>query len=225
MNNQSGHCRSTAHFHAMLLQSIPRGMSAEIMEGWSNNPRALQDALCRVLMPQAHKQFPVWTALPIKVQYAHGKHLHNVLRTQDDVLIDGNAQTLFASPNLCPVGKIETIFLAKVTAGQLGFKEKTYIGDILERAQSLGLQLCPPETAAILRMERRLDDSTLFYIGMEPVLCDRGDRDEIMIFVLEGSQWLRTATVHYVYDGKGNPEPRHKFGCSPDSDFIFALPQ
>ncbi len=84
--------------------------------------------------------------------------------------------------------------LVVVSIGELGFKKGATRGEIYERAQSLGLSLCPAEVGPQLRLQYTDQPKREWLvIGMEPIADSGGD-----LFLFDvgrrggGGQWLGT---------------------------------
>ncbi|HBE90660.1 MAG TPA: hypothetical protein DDW41_05635, partial [Candidatus Andersenbacteria bacterium] len=56
------------------------------------------------------------------------------------------ADDLLKSPEFEPLTEVEDSVLVRLTVSDLGFPQGTTTEDIYQRAQELGLELCPPET-------------------------------------------------------------------------------
>lgn len=84
--------------------------------------------------------------------------------------------------------------LVIVSVGELGFKDGATRKDIYERAQSLGLSLCPAEVGPQLRLQYTdQPKNEWLVIGMEPITHSDGD---LLLFDVgrddDGEQWLST---------------------------------
>lgn len=104
--------------------------------------------------------------------------------------------------------------LVIVTPRELGFTENTRRDAIYERAQELGLQLCPNEVGPQLRLQ--YGDQPLnewMVIGMEPLTDSDGDLRLFYVVHLSDGRWL-----HSNY---GSPDDV----WSLDYRFVFALPR
>ncbi len=63
------------------------------------------------------------------------------------------ASTLFAHPTFSPSSDVEKVRLAKVTVAELGFTTPPLFQEIVEKAASYNLKLCPLELGPFLRLQ------------------------------------------------------------------------
>jgi hypothetical protein len=71
----------------------------------------------------------------------------------------------------------QEIDLVVVTVGELGFKNGAKYSDICQRAQELGLELCPNEVGPQLRLQYKdQPKGEWLRIAMEPITDSGGDR-------------------------------------------------
>ena len=88
-------------------------------------------------------------------------------------------KTLTVSPAKAPLD------LVVVSVGELGLKDHAKFADIVARARSRGLDLCPAETGPLLRLQHtnQAEDDTL-RVAMEPVMT--GANRAPTVFMLSG---------------------------------------
>lgn len=107
-------------------------------------------------------------------------------------------------------GKPETLALVRLTVADLGFPRGATTDEIFDRAQKLGLELCPPETGPHYRLQST--DQPMgdwFYIGMKQV-ADAGGNP--LVFLLE-----RRGSGLWLGGGWAHPGVR----WNPDGRFVF----
>jgi hypothetical protein len=133
------------------------------------------------------RDFPIWKTLKL------GTH-ESVDEIHRDLTEKGFRVSEWANDILGKV-KVEvsprktTANLVRVSVEELGFKEGATRAEIYDRAQELGLELCPAEVGPQLRLQYNdQPNGDWVLIGMEPitdsdgspsvfnVACDRGDR-------------------------------------------------
>ncbi|MDD5750820.1 MAG: hypothetical protein PHU56_04255, partial [Candidatus Pacebacteria bacterium] len=106
--------------------------------------------------------------------------------------ISNYAKSMLRNPEFVSGGREEAT-LIRLTVADLGFKTSATTDQIYERAQALGLELCPPNTGPNYRLKYRnqpLDE--WFCIGMKQIIDSGGHP---IVFVLErdgGGLWLRS---------------------------------
>ena len=80
-----------------------------------------------------------------------------------------------------------------LTVKALGFPSGATVKEIFERAKSLGLELCPPETGPQLRLQYPEQPiGEWCRIGMEPISDSGGDPDLFIVLRNDGKPWLFT---------------------------------
>lgn len=92
----------------------------------------------------------------------------------------------------------QEIDLVVVTVGELGFKNGAKYSDICQRAQELGLELCPNEVGPQLRLQYKdQPKGEWLRIAMEPITDSGGDR-----FIFRVAHGVNDLWLYWNY---GNP--------------------
>ena len=111
-----------------------------------------------------------------------------------------------------PTKDPEEMTLIRLTVGDLGFKTSATTTQIFERAEELGLELCPPDTGPNYRLKYRNQPlGEYFRIGMKPITDSDGRPDVFYLYHRVDGLWLRHAWA----------EPDDSW--SPVSEFVFRL--
>ena len=111
-----------------------------------------------------------------------------------------------------PTKDPEEMTLIRLTVGDLGFKTSATTTQIFERAEELGLELCPPDTGPNYRLKYRNQPlGEYFRIGMKPITGSDGRPDVFRLRHDGDGLWL----------GGGWASPDDTWG--PDSKFVFRL--
>ncbi len=134
--------------------------------------------------------------------------------------INKYAKYILENPQFIPGKNRDRVTLIQLTVEELGFKTTATTEQIYERAQSLGLKLCPIDTGPSYRIKYKLqppnDLDGRIYIAMKQVVDNNDSENYEHIFNLanldEGLE-LRTAVAH----------PHKEW--DPISKFIFLLPK
>lgn len=71
------------------------------------------------------------------------------------VLLNAHAETLLAAAAVDAASDAETLVIVERSVRELGLPEGGTLPEVYERAVALGLRLCPPATAAYLRLALR----------------------------------------------------------------------
>lgn len=109
-----------------------------------------------------------------------------------------------------PSATAEYMTLIRLTVGDLGFKTSATTNQIFERAQKLGLELCPPDTGPNWRLKYRNQPlGERFRIGMKPIIGSDGYPYVFHLARNDDGLWLYSAWAY----------PDNAW--SPDSEFAF----
>ena len=103
------------------------------------------------------------------------------------------ADDLLNSPEFEPLTEVEDSVLVRLTVSDLGFPQGTTTEDIYQRAQELGLELCPPETGPELRLKADTEQRFGEYmnIAMKPITDSRGYPCVFDLHRWASVRWLR----------------------------------
>ena len=203
--------RQTASFLAVVGQNMPE-ISGDVMQGWFENPKALQKALPNELCPPettatTPREFATWKTIKIGTQKSV-KDLTKALTGNGFRISDWAADILKKTT----LAQTETeIELVLVTVADLGFTKATRRDAIYNRAKELGLDLVPPEVGPQLRLaytDQPMGEWLL--MGMEPIAGSGGRLRVFSVVRREDGLWLRT---HYGVPGRE---------WSPGNRWVFA---
>ncbi|KKQ91978.1 MAG: hypothetical protein UU16_C0013G0007 [Candidatus Woesebacteria bacterium GW2011_GWA2_40_7] len=103
-----------------------------------------------------------------------GKEYEQVF-TQRGINISGWAKDMMGKPEFVTLRRSEKIDLVRLTIGGLGFTDNPTTDQLYQKAQELGLELCPPEVGPELRL--KYQDQPLYewtYIGMKQIADSDG---------------------------------------------------
>ena len=100
-----------------------------------------------------------------------------------DCIVSNCAKDILSKPAFTVSQKEQEVKLVKLTVRESGFKEGATTKEIYERAQELGLKLCPAEVGPQLRLQY-LDQPKGERLGvaMKPILDSGGD---LLVFDVE----------------------------------------
>jgi hypothetical protein len=202
--------RQTATFLAVVGQNMPE-ISGDVMQGWIENPRALQNALRTALCPPettaSPREFKTWKTVKIGT-HKNVEELSKSL-TGSGFRIGDWAADILKKTTLAPA---ETeIELVLVTVADLGFTKATRRDAIYDRAKELGLDLVPAEVGPQLRLQytdQPMDEWMV--MAMEPIAYSDGNLSVFRVGRYEDGPWLLT--------GCGHPGST----WSPDCRWVFA---
>lgn len=119
-----------------------------------------------------------------------GKQYEQVLE-QRGINISGWAKDMMGKPEFVTLRRSEKIDLVRLSVGGLGFTDNPTTDQLYQKAQELGLELCPPEVGPELRL--KYQDQPLYertYIGMKQIADSDGDPNVFELFRDEGGAWL-----------------------------------
>jgi hypothetical protein len=173
--------------------------------------RFLRGELTVVESPR--RVFPVWKTVKLgvyKTAEAYRAALEASKHRCGEWVTD-----LFGKP-ACHCASEETdVDLAVVSVDDLGFKQGALYSEVCEKAQTLGLELCPPEVGPALRLAYGNQPRGERLIIATTPFADSGD--ELDLFSMEvsggGGLWLR---------GDCGPVDRY---FEPDRRFVFVRPR
>jgi hypothetical protein len=126
--------------------------------------------------------------------------------------ISDYAKSMMKNGDFVPGKNREEATLIRLTVADLGFKSNATTDQIYERAQTLGLELCPPDTGPNYRLKYK--DQPLnewVRIGMKQIADSGGDPRVFFLARLDVGLWL--------HDGWAEPDGE----WYPDSEVAFRL--
>ena len=127
-------------------------------------------------------------------------------------LISDWANDVMRKPGFTVSSEKVELDLVIVTVAELGFPKGVTRKKFYERAQSLGLELCPLEAGPRLRLQYRDQPADEWLLmAMEPIKDSADDPCVFCFERLDDGIWLH---LNYVFSG---------FVWPPDSRWVFAL--
>jgi hypothetical protein len=124
--------------------------------------------------------------------------------------ISDYAKSMMKNPDFVVGSSREEAKLVRLTVADLGFKTSATTDQIYERAQALGLELCPPDTGPNYRLQYK--DQPLgewVRIGMKQISDSDGDPDVFRLGRNDDGLWLNGAWA--------SPD----LTWNPDDEFVF----
>ena len=166
--------RQTAKFLAVVGENMPE-LSGDVMQGWIQNPKAVQKALSNAFCPpEATSRFNVWKTIKLGTGLKTAEEFRRVLRDGEFRLSDW-ASDILGKPAFKAADEETEVDLVKVTVAELGFKKGARRNQIYERARDLGLELCPPEVGPQLRLQYQdQPNGEWILVAMEPIIDSGG---------------------------------------------------
>ena len=191
---QKTYDRQTAKFLGMVGENMPE-ISSDVMQGWIQNPLGLQKvlrtALCPPEMPETAPEFKVWKTIKLGTKG---------LKTADDfrkaiksagMNIGDWGNDILGKPAFTVSDTEVEVDLVNVSVGELGFKRGAPRKDIIAKALSLGLELCPNEVGPQLRLQYAdQPKGEWLLVGMEPIAVSDGSLDVFDVAHDDDKRWL-----------------------------------
>lgn len=183
--------RQTASFLAVVGQNMPE-ISGDVMQGWIENPKALQKALRTALCPPettaiTPREFATWKTITIGTQKSV-KDLTKAL-TGNGFRISDWAGDILKKITLADAETEIELVLASVA--ELGFTRATRRDAIYDRAKELGLDLVPAEAGPQLRLaytDQPLNEWMV--MAMEPITGSVGGLLVFNVAHNDDGRWL-----------------------------------
>jgi len=182
--------RQTAKFLAVVGENMPE-LSGDVMQGWIQNPKAVQKALSNAFCPpEATSRFNVWKTIKLGTGLKTAEEFRRVLRDGEFRLSDW-ASDILGKPAFKAADEETEVDLVKVTVAELGFKKGARRNQIYERARDLGLELCPPEVGPQLRLQYQdQPNGEWILVAMEPIVDSDGDPRLFIVERIGSELWL-----------------------------------
>ncbi|HSX24540.1 MAG TPA: hypothetical protein VLG69_01080, partial [Candidatus Andersenbacteria bacterium] len=162
--------RDTAQFLAVVAQNMPE-ISGDVMQGWIQNPKALQNAL-RVLCPptpspfvESLKKFDIWITIEIG---GISKQEFVPLLEGEGFFVGDWAKDMMKQDAFTVLPNKQNLKLARCKVRDLGFAQIPTTRQLQQQVKELGGLLCPAEVGPHLR--RQLKDQPnedVFWLVME----------------------------------------------------------
>lgn len=210
----------TAKFLSVVAQNMPRDMSGDVMQGWIDNPKALQKALRSALCPPTEAgqteppstpELKVWKTVKLGTGLKTGDDFRKVF-TDQNFHLSAWASDILGKEAFTVAPEATEVDLVVVSAKDLGFNRATRYDKICARANELGLELCSSEVGPQLRLQY-LDqpNDEWLTIAMEAI---RDSSGHLHVFrVTHGADGL------WLVAGCGNPGGSWNLGAR----FVFRL--
>ena len=199
--------RQTAKFLARVGENMPE-LPSDIMQGWIDNPKAMQKALRSAFCPpetsSVPREFPTWKTVKMGT-YKDANDFTIAFKKYGFRISDWAGDIL----KKITLADTETeIELVLVTVADLGFTKATRRDAIYNRAKELGLDLVPAEVGPQLRLaytDQPMGEWLL--MAMEPIADSDGDLDVFDVERYGDGQWL--------FANYGDPD----YGWRPDGRY------
>lgn len=138
----------------------------------------------------SHATFPVFKTITLGTGLSTAKDFHKALKDAGCKIGTWGDDTLGQRAFAASAERTE-VNLVSVTVAELGFKKGATRREIYERAQELGLSLCPAEVGPQLRLQY-LDQplGEWLIIGMEPIADSDGGLSVFGVGRGGGGRWL-----------------------------------
>ena len=153
-------------------------------------PPSLVNTLETVSTSMTPSQFKVWKTIELGgIQTAN--NFHNTLQTQG-IKLDGPSYDILNSKDFPISASVQRIDLVKVMPEELGLiASTTSREEIIAKALSLGLKLCPPEVGYQLRLQYKdQPEDEDFIIATEPLAYSGTSPSLFYISKTDGIPWL-----------------------------------
>lgn len=208
----------TGKFLAALAQNVPQEISGDVMQGWIDNPKALQKALRVALCPPTEASEPekpkapdikVWKRIKLGTGLKTADEFRKAI-ADNDLRIGDWGSDILGKPEFTAATEPAEVDLVVMSVKDLGFKRITRYDAICARAKELGLELCPAEVGPQLRLQY-LDQpkNEWLIIAMEAIRASNG---YLFVFHVEHDDDGRWLDASYGY-------PDNLW--YPDDQFVF----
>ena len=190
--------RQTAKFLAVVGENMPE-LSGDVMQGWIQNPKAVQKALSNAFCPPetATSRFNIWRTIKLGTGLKTADDFRKALK-DNGLNISEWANNTLRKPAFTVASEETEVDLVKVTVAELGFKDGARRDQIYEKAQKLGLELCPAEVGPQLRLQYQdQPNGEWILVAMEPIVGSGGGPRVFSVGRRGSELWL--------YGGWGSP--------------------
>ncbi|MEK7630610.1 MAG: hypothetical protein AAB417_01075 [Patescibacteria group bacterium] len=180
--------RQTGKLISRIAENLP-DMSSDIMQGWIENPRALQKFLASLSPPETSPEFQTWKTIKLGTGLKTADDFRRVLR--DSCRIGDGASDILGKPAFTVCDTEMELDLVRPSVAELGFKDGATFKDICERGLEYGLKLCPAEVGPQLRLQYR--DQPLgewLIIAMKAIRYSAGDLSVFSVERYDNGLWL-----------------------------------
>ena len=191
----------TAKLVARMAECLPSDLDTQTAQGWIDNPQGLKKLLRGLVPPAEPKDFPTWKTITLGTHRTVGD-LHTALK-QGGNEVNGWAKDIMSKPAFTLAEEEHELQLVKVTVKELGFTDRTRFDRICDRAQELGLKLCPAEVGPQMRLQYA-DQTNPEYlvIAMEAITDSGGGPHVFYVSRYDGERWLDAyyGSSYYLWD-------------------------
>ena len=159
------------------------------------------------------KEFPIWKTIKTGTGLKTGNDFIQAL-TSNGFKVSDWARDILGKPAFTAASKKTELDLVKVTARELGFSQDARRDAIYQRAQKLGLQLCPAEVGLQLRLQYQdQPNGEWLLVAMDPILDSDGHLNVFRVERRVFGLWLdaRSGSPGRVW--------------SPDAQWVFVRPR
>lgn len=125
--------------------------------------------------PERKPNWEVWRTIE-----AGGRSVAELERTlkQNKINVSGYAQDMMRKPDFITLKSREAVDLVQLKVSDLGFTSTPTTDQIYQKAESLGLGLCPPEVGPELRLKYKKQSlNEWLYIGMKQIAAPASGGD------------------------------------------------
>ncbi len=214
----------TGKFVAAIAQNLPQDISDDVMQGWIENPKALQNVLRSALCPPTETaefealrvtEIKAWKQIKLGIGLGTADGFRKAI-INSGLRISDWAIDMLANKAFTAAIKEQEIDLVVMSVKELGFKRITRYHQICARAKELGLELCPAEVGPQLRLQ----------------YLDQPKNEWLVIAMMEGirdssGHGLFTFCVGHNQDGRWLRVEHGYYDCAWDlnEQFVFVLPR
>ncbi len=179
---------------SVVVKNVPvEEMSEDVIQGWIENPKGLQNALRSVLIPPdtSAPKFEIWKEIELGLLEFQAPDDFFKDFDQNGDKISTGARDMMQNPEFTIADAPIKLPLIKVSVGDLGFTKWTRLDKIVAKAQKLGLDPCPEETGPQLRRQYR--DQPLgewLTVIMKPIADSDGFLRVVCVERDDDGRWL-----------------------------------
>lgn len=185
----------TATFLASIATCLPRDISGDVMQGWNQNPKALQKVLREALCPptvvreqSVVRDWKVW--MEAEIGGVPKGQLASTLESEGFFVSDWAKNVMKQETFTVLPGK-KLLKLARCPVHALGFTEKPTTTQLQHRILEVG-ELCPAELGPHVRRQlKNQPKGDIFWLVMEQIVDSDGLADVFRVRRgADGEQWL-----------------------------------
>jgi hypothetical protein len=141
-------------------------------------------------IPEPQLDFPVWKTVKLGTNLKTADDFRSAIK-QAKMKIGDWGNDILGNPAFTVSETEMNVDLVNVSVADLGFKDGAYRRDIIAKALSLGLELCPAEVGPALRLQYAdQPKGEWLVIGMEPITASDGNLGVFDVGHGYGERWL-----------------------------------